>query len=96
MAKQLNFPGKSAHSAPRPIQKLSSLRRAVLLVKQSGYACPVMFAPNALNMPWRMMSASVSGAVSQSVSVVALSVALRKGNQQQFQALGLTLGRFFP
>jgi len=42
--------------------------------EQSGYACPVMFAPNALNMPWRMTSASVSGAVSQSVSVVASSV----------------------
>jgi hypothetical protein len=51
---------------------------------------------NVLNTLWHMMNALVSGAVSQSVSVVVLSVALRKGNQQQFQALGLTLGRFFP
>jgi hypothetical protein len=39
-----------------------------------------MFAKSVLNTRSLTMSVSVSGAVSQSASVVALSVALRKGS----------------
>jgi hypothetical protein len=96
MARILNSPGKSAHSALKLIRKLSFQKRVAPLAKQSESASHVMCVKSVLNTLWHMMNALVSGAVSQSVSVVDLSVALRKGNQQQFPALGLTLGRFFP
>ena len=47
---------------PRLIQKLSSPKKAVQPAKPNGSAFPVKYALNALNMPLRMMSASVSGA----------------------------------
>ena len=42
-----NFPGKSGRSVLRPIQKLSSQKRAALPEKLSEYASPAMFEASA-------------------------------------------------
>jgi hypothetical protein len=95
MERILNSPGKSALSVRRPIRKLSFLRRVALLAKQSEFAFPAMFARNAWNTRWLMMSDSVFGADYQSANVVALSAVLPKGFPKRFSAPRRTLGRFF-
>jgi hypothetical protein len=69
MAKILNSHGKSAHSAPRPIQKLSSLKRVDQLVKQSVSASHAMFVKNVLSMRSHTMSVLEFGADSPNASV---------------------------
>jgi hypothetical protein len=96
MERILNSPGKSAHSALRLIPKLSFQKRVARLAKQSASVFHVMCDKSVLNTLWHMMNASVFGAVSQSASVVVLSVALRKASKREFYVHFLTLGRFFP
>jgi hypothetical protein len=96
MERILNSPGKSAHSALKPILRLSFQKRVDPLAKQSASVFHVMCDKSVLNTLWHMMSASVFGAVSQNVSAVALSVALRKASKREFYVHFLTLGRFFP
>jgi hypothetical protein len=78
MARIWSFLGRSAHSALRPILKLSFLRKVALLAKQSESASPAMFAKSALNTRSLTMSDLVSGAAFQSVNAVASSVALKE------------------
>jgi hypothetical protein len=56
---------------PRPIPKLSSLKRAAQLAKQSEYVVHAKFGLNVLNTHSRMTSALVFGAAYLNVSVVA-------------------------
>jgi hypothetical protein len=69
LATQSSSHGKSALSAPKLIQKHSSLKKADLPAKLSEYVAHAMFEANALSTRLAMMSASVSGAVYLSVSV---------------------------
>ncbi len=80
MAKIWSSHGRSAHSALRPILRLSSLKRVALLAKPSASANHAMFAKNALNTRSRMMSVSVFGVASLSVSAVASSAVLHKAH----------------
>jgi hypothetical protein len=72
----LSFPGKSAHYVRKQIPKLFFQKRAALLVKQSEYVFPVMFALNVSNTLLRTMSDLEFGADSPSESDVDLSVDL--------------------
>jgi hypothetical protein len=58
---------------PKPIRKLSSLKKVVQPVRLSEFVSPVKSGKSALNTLWPMMSALVSGADFQSVNVVASS-----------------------
>jgi hypothetical protein len=55
----------------KPIQKLSSLRRVVLLAKPSASAYLATFVVSAWNMRSHMMSVSVFGEASPNVSAAA-------------------------
>jgi hypothetical protein len=57
--------------ALKPIQKLSSLKRVVQLVKLSASAYLAMYVVSVWNMHSHMMSVSVFGEASPNVSVVA-------------------------
>ena len=67
-AKTENSPGKLKHSAPRPIPKPSSPRRAAPPETPKGYAVYAPCAKNVYNMQWTMTSASESGAGCQNVN----------------------------
>jgi hypothetical protein len=69
MARILNSRGKSAHSALRPIQKLSFQKKAAQLAKQSASVSHVMFAKNALSTRSLTMNALEFGADSPNASV---------------------------
>jgi hypothetical protein len=79
---------------PKPTQKLSSLRKADLHVKQSVFASPAMFAVNALSMPSPTMSALVFGADFLSVSAVALSAVQHKFQRTSPKQAALSIGSF--
>jgi hypothetical protein len=65
---------------PKPIRKLSSLKKVVQPVRLSEYVSPVRLDKSALNTLWRMMNALVSGADFQSANAAALSAVQLKSN----------------
>ena len=67
----INFPGRSALCALRPILKHFSPRRVVLPARLSASAYLAMFVESAWNTRSHMMSVSVFGEASPNVSVVA-------------------------
>jgi hypothetical protein len=83
MERSLNCHGKSALSVHRPIQKLSSLKKVDLLVRQRESVSPAMLDLNVWNMPWPMTRDLEFGAGFQSESDADLNVAQHK----KFQAL---------
>jgi hypothetical protein len=69
--KTWNSLGRSAHYAPKLIQRRSFQKKADPLAKQSAYVFHVMFAQNVWNTHLHMMSASEFGADYQSANAVA-------------------------
>jgi hypothetical protein len=80
MARSLSYRGKRERYVPKPIRKLSSLKKVVQPVRLSEYVSPVRLDKSALNTLWRMMNALVSGADFQSANAAALSAVQLKSN----------------
>jgi hypothetical protein len=83
MARSLSYRGKSERYVPKPIRKLSSLKKVVQPVRLSEFVSHVRSDKSVLNTLWHMMSALESGADYQSVNAVALSAVQLKSNNNK-------------
>jgi hypothetical protein len=87
MARSLSYRGKSERYVPKPIRKLSSLKKVVQPVRLSEFVSHVKSDKSVLNTLWHMMSALESGAVYQSVNAVASSAVQLKSNNYKNSTL---------
>jgi hypothetical protein len=87
MARSLSYRGKSERYVPKPIRKLSSLKKVVQPVRLSEFVSHVKSDKSVLNTLWHMMSALESGAVYQSVNAVASSAVQLKSNKYKNSTL---------
>jgi hypothetical protein len=83
----LSYRGKSERYVPKPIRKLSSLKKVVQPVRLSEFVSHVKSDKSVLNTLWHMMSALESGAVYQSVNAVASSAVQLKSNKYKNSTL---------
>jgi hypothetical protein len=80
MARSLSYRGKSERYVPKPIRKLSFLKKVVQPVRLSEFVSHVRSDKSALNTLWHMMNALESGADYQSVNAAVLSAVQLKSN----------------